>query len=167
MIELLPVSPLLIQTALDEGWFENERVNRVRGFGSGPEGIEMATQKFLEDSKNGMVGIYQDAKAIGWLTVDETGGEGEVEIDLFTRPKHQAGAAEAVSRIVTTLLGQGIRRISVRIPEIDHKGIAFWRKRCRFHREGKSWSALVVDGKEFDTVNFVMTRTLAERRKES
>ena len=164
VIELLPVSPVLIEAARDEGWLEDPAVNRDMGFGSDADGVVRATKAFLEVLSNGSVGIYRDSRPVGWVAVEEDGDE-SVRLEVYVAPeaRRQGVGREAILGVSEGLLAAGTRRVGAQVPEINQPARSFFRK-CGFHREGKTWLAKKIDGAYHDIENLVLTQKDLEKR---
>jgi RimJ/RimL family protein N-acetyltransferase len=157
-IELLPVSPVLLQACRDRGWLEDVETNRQMGFGSDGDGIGTAAHHFLEAADNGMLGIFADSRPVGWLSVEQDGDE-SAKVTVFVDPasRRKGIGSEAVVLSAASLLRDGYRRVGAAVPEINQGARTFFR-RCGFKREGKRWSALKIDGREYDTEQLVLTQ---------
>lgn len=164
MIELLPVDPMLLEAALEGGWLEDRETNRVMGFGSEPGNFEDAAKAFLKSSENGMLGIYKDAKAVGWVSIEQE-APGCAQVAVFVAPEHrrQGIATQAIEQMVKELMDLDYRRVAAEVNEINRPARELFHS-CGFCSEGKRWLSVVVDGKAYDTMSWVMTPHIWRKR---
>jgi GNAT superfamily N-acetyltransferase len=171
MIELLPVSPLLLSTSHREGWLDDPETNRGMGFDSDSAGTESLTRYFLDAcSSDAVFGVYADSHPVGWVTVAPD-APGSVRLLVFVAPPYRRSGVgrRAVSLVARSLLedrASTIRRVGASVPEPNHPARAFFRA-VGFKREGKRWSDVLIDGEEYDTEGFVMVRSILGKLEEN
>ena len=164
MIELHPVTPELLHAALEHGWLEDPETNRLLGFGSGPGGIDRATQDFLQHSQNGMATVVADDAIVGWIATTDDGDE-SVRLDLFIDPSYRGHGVgtEVVTRAVEAAFAKGARRVGALVPKVNPRARHFFYRHCGFGLEGWRWVAARIDGDLYDVAMYVVTEPAWEK----
>jgi RimJ/RimL family protein N-acetyltransferase len=163
-ISIGPITTPLRQTAVDDGWFDDEQDNRFMGFGSGEVGKTAAREGFLSllgDNINDvfMVGVYQTGEPVGFFVVKQFSPHHKTSsVHAYVSPSHRKFNVfrTAMVRLLALLFENGTYRVESDIFSYNKGGLSSFLS-IGFKREGYKRASFWVDG---NPMTQVLTRML-------
>lgn len=149
----------LRQAVVQEGWFDDEELNRVSGFGGSYLGRLEARKAFLEGLEAGIVkGIYRNSVPVG-LLVERRIGNRTADVWVFVAPSYRGKGIgpQAAAVLADQLFSNGIYRIQASVVTINHAGTSFAHG-LGMIGEGKLVASWWMDKNPFDVVVYRVLR---------
>ena len=152
-ISIGPITTPLRQTAVDDGWFDDEEDNRMMGFGSGEVGKTARRESFaglLADDTGTWfpVGIYRAGEPVGYFAVRHYSPHHKTAgVHVYVSPKNRkfnVGRTAAL-RLLDLLFENGTYRVESDVLSYNKRGLSSFLS-LGFKREGYKRASYWVDG---------------------
>ena len=150
---------------IDEGWFEDEHLNRLMGHGKGEVGCTKAVEHLadalkLDSPYHKLLGIYCGTEPVGLFWVEYKGDSkktAEIHLTASHKPAMRRAFVKAGTELLNRLFSNGVYRVEVEPLRINRQMIKLLRH-GGFKQEGIKRSAFWMDNNDYDTVLLRMLR---------
>jgi RimJ/RimL family protein N-acetyltransferase len=162
---LLGPPELAARAAVDEGWFDDQRDNRLMGHGKGELGHMKAAEHLRDALANNdpsvrLLGIYSGTSPMGlfWIVYK---GDNKRTAEIHATLPHKTGRDRVVHgafvKVMDQLFSNGVYRVEVEPLRINRSMVKLLRH-YGFKQEGIKRSAFWMDNNDYDTVLLRMLR---------